>query len=182
MLKIKNKKRFFIFILCAIAIVAIIIFGVVFAVNKYRAAHPKSLHEMSFSEAGKIGEKKVMQVVIKINKITSNSKNEPVRGDVIMVAPEDKQWSDAEQEGFLIIKVNLTPDQAALLVQPKEDLTKKTEENSKTEKFLMQQPAIIQARRYTIDLEKIGIGSDEERGKIISDKVFDGSNVVIDKK
>jgi hypothetical protein len=178
MLKIENKKRFTAFALGVVFLISALIFG---AYKSYKYfTRTKTFQEISFSDAGKNGEKKTYQVVIKINKNTSDSKSEPQRGDIIMTAPEDKQWSIAEQEGFLIIKINLTPDQAALLIAPKEIPDMKNIKDSKSAKT----PAkpIDSSRRFAVDLAKIGISPDEERGKVISDKVFEGQDVIVEKK
>jgi len=177
MIKIKNKKRFAVFVLICIALICGIVFGTYKAYKYF--TRTKTLSEMSFEEAGRIGEKKTYQVLVRINKISSDSKSEPERGDVLMTASEDKQWSVAEQEGFLIIKVNLTPNQAALLVQPKEVSDVKNEKDPKSKKA----PAKVvdSSRKFAIDLSKVGISPEEERGKVISDKIFEGKDVVIKK-
>lgn len=180
MIKIENKKRFFLFICCVVAVIMGIVFGIYKGWKYYRSSHPKAMEEVSFSEAGKNGEKKTYQALIKISKIGDNSGDDVKRGDIVMTAPEDKEWSIAEKEGFLIIKISLTSDQAILLVQPKEESAEKNKTNLETEEPPM--PKQIAARRFAVDLSKIGISEDEVRGKVISDKVFEGEEVIIEKK
>lgn len=177
MIVIENKKKFVAFILGVVFLISAIIFG---SYKSYKyLTREKTPYEMTFEEAGKTGEKKTYQVVIKISNIASDSKNEPVRGDVIMTAPEDKQWSTAEKEGFLIIKVRLTLDQAMLLTQPKEVREVKNENDLKNEKNPPK--PVDSSRKFAIDLAKIGIGHDEVRGKVIADKIFEGEEIIVKK-
>lgn len=178
MIRVENKKRFALFVLGVVFLISGIVFGAYEAYKFF--SREKTVSEMSFSEAGKNGEKKTYQALIKISKIGDSSGDDVKRGDIVMTAPEDKEWSVAEKEGFLIIKISLTSDQANLLVQPKEEPAEKIRTNPENEEPSM--PKQIAARRFAVDLSKIGISEDEVRGKVISDKVFDGEEVIIEKK
>jgi hypothetical protein len=135
-------------------------------------------HEMTMKEAGKIGEKKTYQLLVKIDNNRGSGGFE--RGDIVLTASEDKQFSVAEQEGFLIIKMGLTEQQTGLLLQQKGERARQAEmqKDPKDRK----EPAVQEPlRRFKVDLKKLGIGDDETRGKVISDKVWDWREVVSEK-
>lgn len=172
-IRIVNKKRFALFVFCVVAIIG----GTFWGVKKYRETHPKSTYDMTMAEASKKGEKKVYQLLIKINKPSQNAAPGGYeRGDIVLTAPEDKQFSVAEQEGFLIIKMGLTQQQADLLTMSKEPEKIPEKEDKKAEVSPQNQ-----LRRFSVDFSKIGISSDEEKGRVIDDKVFNWQDVVKEK-
>ncbi|EKE19169.1 MAG: hypothetical protein ACD_9C00113G0002 [uncultured bacterium] len=174
-IKILNKKRFVFFV----AGIAILIALLIWAVS---CAWDFIARKTELNRAGKEGEVKTLHLMVQINQ----PKGDPEiiaqgfqRGDIVLFSPEEKEFSIAEKEGFLIIKVRLTEAQANLLTSsfaneqekfdPKKEL-KKTDE-------IKQKPL----RSYFVDLEKIGIAKEEERGKVISDKVFEWKEIVKEK-
>lgn len=174
MIRIVNKKKFAFFVSVLILAVA----GVIFCIWKYASEDPRVPRQISMEEAGKIGEKETYQVVIKINRPKRGTGGGLERGDVIMTAAEEKQWSQAEKDGFLIIKMNLTPEQAALLIEQKID-PHDMEENEKEEKV---SPRVVeQGRRFAVDLGKMAMEDSEEKGKVIFDKIFEAEDVIVAK-
>lgn len=154
----------------ALAALAVIVLAAV--------AYGRMPREMTLKEAGKIGEKKTYQLLVKIDNNRGSGGFE--RGDIILTAPEDKQFSVAEQEGFLIIKMGLTEQQAGLLLQQKGEFQQRIEmqkEPQDRKEPDTQEPL----RRFKVDLQKLGIGDEEVRGKVIGDKVWEWQEVVSEK-
>ena len=174
MIRIVNKKRFALFV----SVLILVISGIIFCIWKYASEDPKVPRRISMEEAGKIGKKETYQVVIKINRLKGGAGGGLERGDVIMTAAEEKQWSQAEKDGFLIIKMNLTPEQAALLIEQKTG-PHDMEENEKEEKVLSE--SSDNGRRFAVDLRKMAIGDSEEKGKVIFDKIFETEDVIVAK-
>ena len=164
MLKITDKKRFAIFAAVAILIISGAVFLVYEAVKHYKQV--PEIERMTIKEASERGEKKTVQLLIQID----NSKGEGrlERGDVVLSAPEDKQFSIAEKEGFLIIKIRLTESEQQLLALSLNE--QKGIFASEEDRMNAKQ---LKRRKFAVDLSKIGIESDETKGKVISDKVFE---------
>lgn len=172
---IVDKKRFALFTLVLLAVLGGIGFGV-YEIIKW-AKGPADPYEMSLTDAGKEGEAKTYQLMIKIDRPKGNASGGYERGDIILSAPEDKEWSLAEKEGFLIVKMKITEAQAGLLTQSKEnpaEREKDPEKRSGAEN--------VPLRRFTVDLAKLGIADDDEKGRVIVDKVFEWKETVREKK
>lgn len=133
-------------------------------------------NEMSMREAGRIGEKKTYQLMIKIDN-PRGAVGGFQRGDIILAAAENKEFSVAEQEGFLIVKMGLTEAQSNLLLTGKDDGRREMDPKKERKEPAKQEPI----RRFYVDLEKMGIKPEEQRGRVISDKVFDWQEVVKEK-
>lgn len=173
MIKIQNKKKFIGFIVLAVLVVVTVSFEIYKNVKLYGQTPP--IERMDIKEASKSGEKKTVQLLIQIVDV-KNVDGALERGDVVLTAPEDKQFSIAEQEGFLIIKMRLTEDEQQLLAlalaeKPGIFASENDRQNRKE----------IKRRKFAIDLNKIGIAPEEKMGKVISDKVFE-EDVLIQKK
>ena len=125
-------------------------------------------YRATLKEASREGEKKARKLLIQI---APGGEGRFERGDIILLAEEDKEFSLAEKEGFLIIKVFLTEKQQQLLL-----LSMRGEKEDESGR-----PVDIKRRKFTVDLEKIGIAPDDIKGKIISDKVFE-DEVLIEKE
>lgn len=161
---IQNKPKFAAFVIVVIAIVGGIIFGGYRIYKNYKQT--PAIEKMSLKDAAKIGEKKTVQLLAQITPTSNDGQLE--RGDVLLSAPEDKQFSIAEQEGFLIIKVRLTEEQQNLLnlsLNEKKGIFASDEER--------QSAKTLKMRKFTIDLKKIGISDDQKIGKVVADKVFE---------
>ena len=72
--------------------------------------------------------------------VTDQKNSDPVEdaksslkaGDVLVILPEGHSWSDTEKISYLILKINLTEDQAQKLLQPeqrKRELSSRKSEN-----------------------------------------------------
>lgn len=123
------------------------------------------------SEAAKIGKMATHKLLIQIENINCSpeiAKGCYERGDIVMIALGSRDFSDAEKAGFLILKMNLTDRQAELLVR--------AEEREKGEKDMNGNPSMeqVKMRRYSVDLAKIGLGPEIQRGRIM-DQVYDWS-------
>ncbi|NTW27220.1 MAG: hypothetical protein HGA36_02780 [Candidatus Moranbacteria bacterium] len=173
MYKIENKKVFASFVVVMIAITGGLIFGVYNLVKKYNQV--PTIERMTIKEAAKEGEKKTVQLLIQIADI-KNVEGVLERGDVLLTADENKEFSVAEQEGFLIIKMRLTQSQQELL-----ELSLKEQQGIFAKQDDRQQPKEIKRRKFAVDLAKIGIGPEQKMGKVITDKVFE-DDALIEKK
>jgi len=169
--KIVDKKRFAMFVGVVVLILAAIAFSVWFFFFK-KVDPYEQLQSMTMKEAAAIGEKKTMKMLVQINNPSGEETSQ--RGDVLMTAPEDRQFSIAEEQGFLIVKIALTDKQAELLALPKEKKKKDIKEGEPKYEQILQ-------RKFYVDLEKIGISKDEIRGKVIDDKIFE-SDILKEKK
>lgn len=163
MFTIANKKRFALFVAGIIVIIAGIGFVAYKAVKNYQQT--PAIERLTLADAAKNGPKQTVQLLVQIS---SNGGGGLERGDVVLTAPADKQFSIAEQEGFLIIKVNLTQDEQNLLA-----LSLKQQSGI----FASQQDKMntkeIKLRKFAVDLAKVGINPSETTGKVIADKVFE---------
>lgn len=143
--------------------------------------------QVSLKEAAKEGEMKTYKLLIQIENPKGNPediKGRYERGDIVLTAPADRQFSQAEESGFLIIKMDLTQTQAEVLLRPQVEekpleLFKKDDregpEGPEPEKQ-------IKRRRYRVNLEKIGIAPDDFKGRVIDDKTFKWDVVLEDKE
>jgi hypothetical protein len=89
------------------------------------------------------------------------------KGDVLVIFPEGHAWSDAEREGYLLLKLKLTDKEAQKLVQPemREKNANKpysvsadpaSKNNKSSKKYIPPQHSeIIRARAYRVKIEKL---------------------------
>ena len=118
---------------------------------------------MTLKKAAKIGESVTHKLSVQIEESKGEGRYE--RGDVVLTASSTKQFSRAEREGFLIIKMDLTPTQADVLVR---SLNRVSElKNSEGEPGI----EVLKRRRYAVDLEQIGIAKNDYRGREI-DQIY----------
>jgi hypothetical protein len=76
-------------------------------------------------KSGKNDQKQMYDVLIMVHNQSNSNPEEDRRtslkeGDVLIVQPSGHEWSNTEKISYLILKMNLTEDEAAKLVQPKE--------------------------------------------------------------
>jgi len=126
-------------------------------------------NKLTMAAASKIGEIATHKLLVQIRKPADNSEKSNgryERGDVVLVAPADHGFSDAEKAGFLIIKMEITPKQAEILTLAlqKDNGTEDPKQNPLRES--------IKRRKFYLDLAAIGISDDEEKGREIEDQVF----------
>jgi len=170
---IQNKKKFAAFIFAIVLIISAAIFGIFKLVQN--SNQTPEIETMTISKAAKQGEKKTVQLLIQIFD-TGGVEGTLQRGDVVLTADENKEFSTAEQEGFLIIKMRLTQaeqDLLALSLKEKAGVFANEEERQNQKE--------IKRRKFSVDLAKIGIGPEQKMGKVISDKVFE-DDVLIESK
>jgi hypothetical protein len=155
-------------------IIAIIV--LVFIVASYYFWQQKnntgdSLDRMTLSQAAAQGKMVEMKLLVQIETPQgraddANSRLE--RGDVVLAKPADWQFSDTEKSIFLIIKVKINETLANLIVQPlNKELRSEAPESD--------EPAAkeqLKRRKFAVDLAKIGIGKDDEKGREIMDKTY----------
>jgi hypothetical protein len=149
---------------------------------------PSDMNKVSMDQAKYLGDKSVYQVAVIVSPPPPGSKPDDPgllrRGDVLEVRPLDREFSDGEKNSYLIIKMELTPAEAEVLVRSK---TKEAERpmatGNKATGTLLQtgkKRIITDLRQYGINLGKIGIKDDEYKGRVIEDRVF-GDEVIRDR-
>ena len=74
----------------------------------------------------------------------------------------------------MIIKIKLTEEQANMLVARSAAYEEKSKKSVQTESKDM--------HPYSIDLAKVGLAADYEKGRVISDKVFAWQDIIVEKK
>ncbi len=128
-------------------------------------------------EAEKVG---VWELMVVLRSQTASDPEEDrrsslKRGDVVAVQPEGHQWSGAEYNSYLLIKMRSKKKDAYKLLLPWTKAGKELPEGGRKEE-------VIRARRYRIDLDKVGFQGEYTFGKQpLKDKIFD-SSIIIDKK
>lgn len=85
-------------------------------------------------------------------------------GDVLVVLPEGHNWSQTERVSYLILKLNLTEEQAAKLTSseekietidlPKEEIERAKKDGRKIDEE-REQRTTLRARRYRIKIEEL---------------------------
>lgn len=165
------KKRSLVLFVCVILvfIAGILLYGIFRWYNQV-----SSIERMSIEQASKIGEKKIVQLLVQIADTSNDGSLK--RGDVVLIAPEDKQFSIAEKEGFLIVKARLTQMQQELLI-----LSLKERSGIFANEQEKAGQKNIKPRKFFVDLPKVGIGVSETGGRVISDSIFD-DDILIEKK
>lgn len=134
--------------------------------------------KLTLQEAAKIGEVTTHKVMVQIenpNGSPEDLKGRYQRGDIVMAVSGEKQFSEAEKTGFLIIKMDLTDKQGELLMRPQEKILSEKDEMGQRIR------ESVARRKYAVDLEKIGISGGDQRGREIEDKIFKW-DVVVEKE
>ena len=163
-------------------IVIIIIAGIIFGAIKFfkKNSTGDPYDNLTLSEAAKMGEVKTYKLMIQIETpkgSPEDTEGRYERGDIVLILPADHGFSPAEKEGFLIIKMDLTQKQTELLTKSLEEIKKeKNKETGEPEREMLKR------RKYTVDLTKIGIAENDEKGKEITDKTFKWKEVVSEKE
>jgi hypothetical protein len=128
------------------------------------------LDKMTLNQAAREGQMVEMKLLVQIETPQGRADDANARlerGDVVLAKPADWQFSDAEKSGFLIIKVKVTPALADLMVKPVEKIIDTEKDTGAPIKETERR------RKFAVDLNKIGIGKDDEKGREIADKTFD---------
>ena len=116
---------------------------------------------MTLKKAAKIGEKVTHKLLVQIQASRGEGRYE--RGDIVLTASSTKQFSPAEKSGFLIIKMDLTPKQAEILTRSLDKVSEELDPEG------MPIRETIKRRKYAVDLEEIGIASDDYKGREINE-------------
>lgn len=171
-----NKKRFILFA----AGVIILLIAAFFIFQ--RSGKNNSSPSAAVNQAGKTGEKATHQLLAQIERPKGNPEDMAgryERGDIVMVAPAEKEWSDAEKTGFLILKMDLTPAQAELLTSPLAEPNPEGADKIEGDRPETGQKT-LKRRRFAVDLIKIGIAEEDEKGRVLEDKIF-GAEIIVEK-
>jgi hypothetical protein len=123
---------------------------------------------LSLSQAARIGQVTTHKLMVQIEnrncppEIASGCYE---RGDIVLIKPSDFEFSDAEKTSFLILNMDITDNQAEVLVKSLEQKAKvQPKEKSPDGRPQMDQ---LKIRKYTVDLKKISLGDDITAGKVI---------------
>ena len=141
---------------------------------KYYRPNPDD-RDLSLSQAGRIGEMTTHKLMVQIE-----NKNCPPqmqsgcyeRGDIVLIKDGQWEFSGAEKEGFLILHMDLTEKQAEILVQSiekKSDIQPPADKNAKD---VLPEMETLKMRKYTVNLQKISISPDDQKGREIGDKIY----------
>lgn len=139
----------------------------------WRYIHPRETDQnLSLWQAARVGQATTHFLMVQIE-----NKNCPPeiasgcyeRGDIVLIKPSDFQFSDGEKESFLILKMDITDAQADVLVRSLEQKSKvQPKEKTPDGRPTMDQ---LKIRRYAVDLAKIGISSNDTKGRV-ADTVY----------
>lgn len=158
----QNAKKIYI----AVIAVAILIAGFFIFWEKNQTPQQPTLQE-----AGKIGELATNKLMVQIENPKGNAediKGRFERGDIVLIFLANHQFSLAEKEGFLILQMDLTPTQAQLLTQSLQE-----QKTFWQDMISPKEPGKnLKRRKFTVDLAKIGIVPNDQKGREIEDKIF----------
>jgi hypothetical protein len=177
-----SKKQKIIFTAVSIAAILAIIFIIAFWVKILRdEARAKSIYEVA--------------VVVRDQNNADpaeDARTSLKAGDVLVVQKTGHSWSNTERISYLILKMNLTKEEASKIVQPEErkqdkkELSKEKErlknivdkkEKKRMEKEIDNRKITVKTRQYRINLEKYFKGFNPmtllNQGQPYSDKTFD---------
>ena len=167
-------------------IVIIIIAGIIFGAIKFFKNNSTGdpYDNLTLSEAAKMGETQTYKLMIQIETpkgLPEDTEGRYERGDIVLILPADHGFSPAEKEGFLIIKMDLTQKQTELLTRSLEEI-KNPPTGGKNKETGEPERETLKRRKYTVDLTKIGIAPDDQKGREITDKTFEWEDVVAEKE
>ena len=149
---------------------ALLVIGGFFLWRKYSI--PKDAQKLTLTQAARMGEFTQQKLLVQISRpkgTADNVKGRYERGDIVLVADADKEFSATEKSIFLIIKMDLTPKQKEILtLSMVKDTGEKDEDNRPVEETLKR-------RKFYVDLKAVGIADEDEGGKEITDKSFEWS-------
>ena len=97
-------------------------------------------------------------VVLLIKVLTDD---ELTQGDILLVRPHGRPWSDTERETYLIIQMYLTPEEARALVSPKLVDTGKVDERGRP---IMKK---VKKRAHKINLKALGFSRRRDKEKVM---------------
>ena len=174
--------RSWLFWLVGVIILVVVLGGGIFGYRKYQRSKlvaQMTDSQVSLSKAAAMGKMTTHKLLVQIEnvKCPDGQANQCFqRGDIVLIMPGNHQFSIAEKTGFLIVPADLTDKQAEILTQATQ---KDTGKNNPDDQSLLDTTA---RRRYSVDLSKIGISPDDQKGQEITGKIFQWSNVIFEKK
>ena len=163
-----NKKTKKVLIITAIAVIVI---GGGFLLWK-KSSQPIDNNKLTLKQAAKMGEVTTQKLLVQIERpkgSPENLKGRYERGDIVLVASADKQFSEAEKTGFLILKMDLTPKQAEILTL---SLTKGNAQTVQKDKTKQAMPESLKRRKFYVDLSAVGIADNDEQGREIGKQIY----------
>jgi hypothetical protein len=154
------------------SVALVILFGSVYGIYRYRQWLYRD-ENLTLSRAAKVGEVTTHKLMVQIEEPRS-AQGRYERGDIVMATPGDKEFSEAEKGGFLILRMDITEKQAEILMR---SLMEKTGEKDELGKPI---ESMAKRRKHAIDLSEIGIAADDFRGREMTDKIWKW-DIVIEK-
>lgn len=149
--------------------------------------------------------KKIYNVVVMVRSQNNSDHEEDKRtslktGDVLMVKEDGHKWSSTENVSYLILKMNLTEEQAQKIIEPVEVKLSKDEINKEMEQFkqdrqdipeeelnaheeeLEQRKEVVLLRKYKIDMSEFKDfqPNDLLNGQPYQNEIYDWS--IVEKK
>ena len=157
-----NKKKI---IIILIIFAAVIIAGI-FAWKKFKK--PKE------------DTRSVYEALVQVVDQTSGNPEEDKRsalkqGDVIAVLPEGHIWTDTERTSYLIVKIKITAEDAAKLMEP---VTKEIKREKKEgEQEAISELETVQPRKYYLDVDIPSVNELMLKGQPYKEKIFSNSAI-----
>lgn len=154
-----NKKK----IIIIAVILAAVLAGAIFAWKKFKK--PKE-DTRSIYEA-------LVQVVDQQASTPEEDKRSSLKhGDVIAILPEGHPWTDTERLSYLIVKIKLTAEDAAKLMEP---VTQEVKNKDNAEGG--PEVETVRPRKYYLDIKVPTVNELMTKGQPYPDKVF-GEGVI----
>ena len=149
--KLRRRSRKARWAMNFIIVVLIIFFGYRIANNYF--FDPNS-HNLNLSQAARVGKVSTHRLLVEL--VGSTAPGQYERGDIILIASANSQFTAEERSKFLIINMNLTDKQAEVLLQ---SLKKSTSDPAET--------ISLKRRKYAVNLGKAGIKNNDRQGRVI---------------
>jgi len=115
---------------------------------------------------------KLYDILIKLGDNRAKNPVEDARasykdGDIVLVMPAGHEWSETEKKSFLIVQANLTPEEAAKLMQPRE-----------------RKGTVVGRRKYKINLIKQGLFDEKVRAMkgLLKSQIFLDVDTAVESK
>ncbi|MDR3583224.1 MAG: hypothetical protein P4L62_02605 [Candidatus Pacebacteria bacterium] len=176
------RGRSWLFWLAAVIILAVVVGGGIFGYRKYQRSKlvaQMTDSQVSLSQAATMGKATAHKLLVQIENTkcpVGQTSQCYQRGDIVLIMPSNHQFSLAEKTGFLILLVDLTDKQAEILTQATQ---KDTGKNGPDGRPILDTTA---RRRYAMDLSKVGISPNDQKGQEITGKTYQWSDVISQKK
>lgn len=175
------RRRPWIAGIAILVVLAAIIGGGVIEYKKYKRSQliaQMTGGQVTLSQAAAMGKVTVHKLLVQIENIkcpAGQSSQCYQRGDIVLIMPGNHHFSIAEKTGFLVVPVKLTDKQTELLVQATQ---KDTGKNGPDGQPILDTTAM---RRYAVNLAKLGISPDDQRGKELT-TTYKWSDIIFEKK